>query len=186
MSDNETTELVKALRQGDEQAFNKLVKLYQNKIYNLALNYVKQPEEAKDLTQDVFVTVYRSIAKLREDEKFTAWLFQVAVNHCRNRYKRLKNRGYFSSSSIDDQDTTIQLSSGEYPEKDLERNNMINLVRSEIAAMPPAEKEILLLRDIQELSYEEISAVLDVPLGTVKSKLNRARSTLKNRLKKFL
>ena len=113
-------------------------------------------------------------------------LFQVAINHCRNRYKRLKNRGYFSSHSIDDPDTSIQLSSGDYPEKDLERNNMINLVRSEIAAMAPAEKEILLLRDIQELSYEEISAVLNVPLGTVKSKLNRARSTLKNRLQKIL
>lgn len=186
MSNNETTELVKALRQGDEQAFSSLVKLYQHKIYNLALNYVKQPEEAKDLTQDIFVTVYRSFAKLRDDTKFSAWLFQVAVNHCRNRYKKLKNRGYFSSRSIDDPDSTLHLSSGEHPEKELERDNVINIVRSEIASMPQAEKEILLLRDIQELSYDEISVILNVPLGTVKSKLNRARSALKDRLKKVL
>jgi RNA polymerase sigma-70 factor (ECF subfamily) len=178
-------QLVQDFLNGDAQAFNRLVMLYQTKIYNLALNYVKNQEEAKDLAQDIFVTVYRSLPKLREKEKFTSWLYQIAINHCRNRYKKLRRRGYFNNISLDDEESFLQIPGDEGPEKLLQRKNTINLVRSTIDSMPEAEKEIILLRDIQELAYEEISAILDIPLGTVKSKLNRARTSLKDRLKKF-
>jgi RNA polymerase sigma-70 factor (ECF subfamily) len=181
----DTEQLVQDFLDGDAQAFNRLVMLYQTKIYNLALNYVKNQEEAKDLAQDIFVTVYRSLPKLREKEKFTSWLYQIAINHCRNRYKKLSRRGYFNNISLDDEESFLQIAGDEGPEKLLQRKNTINLVRSTIDAMPEAEKEIILLRDIQELAYEEISAILDIPLGTVKSKLNRARTSLKDRLKKF-
>lgn len=177
--------LVQDFLDGDVQGFNRLVLLYQTKIYNLALNYVKSQEEAKDLAQDIFVTVYRSLPKLREKEKFTSWLYQIAINHCRNRYKKLSRRGYFNNISLDDEESFLQIPGDEGPEKSLQRQNTINLVRSTIDSLPEAEKEIILLRDIQELAYEEISAILDIPLGTVKSKLNRARTSLKDRLKKF-
>lgn len=178
-------QLVHDFLDGDAQTFNRLVMLHQTKIYNLALNYVKNQEEAKDLAQDIFVTVYRSLPKLREKEKFTSWLYQIAINHCRNRYKILRRRGYFNNISLDDEESFLQIPGDEGPEKSLQRENTINLVRSTIDSMPEAEKEIILLRDIQELAYEEISTILDIPLGTVKSKLNRARTSLKNRLKKF-
>ncbi|MBI5557320.1 MAG: sigma-70 family RNA polymerase sigma factor [Deltaproteobacteria bacterium] len=181
----ETDKLVQDFLNGDIQAFNRLVLLFQTKIYNLALNYVKNPEEAKDLAQDVFITVYRSLPKLREKEKFTPWLYQIAINHCRNRYKKLSRRGYFSNISLDDEDTHLQLPGDEGPEISLQRKNTINLVRTTIDSLGEAEREILLLRDVQELAYDEISAILDIPLGTVKSKLNRARSSLKERLKKI-
>lgn len=160
--------------------------LYQTKIYNLALGYVKQEDEAKDLTQDIFVTVYRRLDKLRDDDKFTAWLYQLAINHCRNRYKRLQRRGFFSSQSIDDPDSPLQLKTEETPEKTLERRSRERILRQAIAEMPAAEKEILLLRDIHELPYDEISDILKIPLGTVKSKLNRSRLALKQRLKDLL
>lgn len=182
----EAPELVRAFRQGDHQAFNRLVTLYQRKIYNLALNYVKQEDEAKDLAQDIFVTVYQQIDKLKEESKFGAWLYQLALNHCRNRYQRLRRRGFFSNQSLDDPDTGLNLSSEATPEKDYERRNTARLVREAIASLAPAEKEVILLRDLQELSYEEISDILDLPMGTVKSKLNRARLALKNRLKHTL
>ncbi|MCJ7599906.1 MAG: sigma-70 family RNA polymerase sigma factor [Desulfobulbaceae bacterium] len=178
-------QLVQDFLDGDAQAFNRLVMLHQTKIYNLALNYVKSQEEAKDLAQDIFVTVYCALPKLREKEKFTSWLYQIAINHCRNRYKKLRRRGYFNNISLDDEESFLQIPGDEGPEKLLQRKNTINLVRSTIDSMPEAEKEIILLRDIQELAYEEISAILDIPLGTVKSKLNRARTSLKDRLKKF-
>jgi len=181
----EIEQLVQDFLDGDAQAFNRLVMLHQTKIYNLALNYVKSQEEAKDLAQDIFVTVYRALPKLREKEKFTSWLYQIAINHCRNRYKKLRRRGYFNNISLDDEESFLQIPGDEGPEKLLQRKNTINLVRSTIDSMPEAEKEIILLRDIQELAYEEISAILDIPLGTVKSKLNRARTSLKDRLKKF-
>ena len=180
----DTEQLVKDFLDGDEQAFNRLVMLYQTKIYNLALNYVKSQEEAKDLAQDIFVTVYRSLPKLREKEKFTSWLYQIAINHCRNRYKKLSRRGYFSNVSLDDEESFLQIAGDEGPEKLLQRKNTINLVRATIDSMAESEKEIILLRDIQELAYEEISDILHIPLGTVKSKLNRARTSLKDRLKK--
>ncbi len=182
----EAAELVRAFRQGDQQAFNRLVSLYQRKIYNLALGYVKQEDEAKDLTQDIFVTVFRQIDKLKDESKFGAWLYQLAMNHCRNRYQKLRRRGFFSNQSLDDPETGLNLSSGATPEKDYERENTSRLVREAIASLAPAEKEVILLRDLQELSYEEISEILDLPMGTVKSKLNRARLALKNRLKHYL
>ncbi len=182
---DETTELVRAVLGGDKQSFNRLVILYQARIYNLAYNYVKTEEEAKDVAQDVFVTAYRALPKLRDDTKFGAWLYQIGINHCRNRYKKLKRRGYFTNKSIDNEDDPVHLEGGDSPEQKLEQQRTIKLVRNTIAQMSESEKEVLMLRDLQGLPYEEISEILDVPLGTVKSKLNRARLNLKNKLKQI-
>lgn len=185
VEENQSAELVRALRRGDDRAFAELVRLHQQRIYNLAYNYVKDEEEAKDLTQDIFITVHRSLAGLREEAKFGAWLYQLALNHCRNRYKRLQRRGFFRSRSIDDPDAPLHLTTGESPEGLLVSKDQDQLVRQAIAELAPAEKEIVLLRDIEGLSYDEIGEVLAIPLGTVKSKLNRARLALKNRLEKL-
>jgi RNA polymerase sigma-70 factor, ECF subfamily len=179
-------ELVQAFRQGDIQAFNKLVNLYQDKIYNLAYNYVKDQEEAKDLAQDIFVSIYRSLPALKDPSKFSSWLYQTAINHCRNRYRRLQRRGFFDMQSIDDEETPLQLSTGESLEDNIEQQEATDILLSELAKMSETEKEILILRDLQGLSYEEISETLALPLGTVKSKLNRARLALKNRLQHLL
>jgi RNA polymerase sigma-70 factor, ECF subfamily len=180
------TELVQAFRQGDVQAFNKLVSLYQEKIYNLAYNYLKDQEEAKDLTQDIFVSIYRSLPALKDPSKFSSWLYQTAINHCRNRYRRLQRRGFFDMQSIDDEESPLQLSTGESLEMNIEQQEATDILLSELAKMSETEKEILILRDLQGLSYEEISENLALPLGTVKSKLNRARLALKNRLRHLL
>ncbi|MDH3359967.1 MAG: sigma-70 family RNA polymerase sigma factor [Desulfobulbaceae bacterium] len=181
----ETIELVMACQAGNRQAFNRLVVLYQTRIYNLALNYVKTPEEANDLVQDIFVTTYRSLPSLREPPKFSAWLNQLALNHCRNRYRKLQRSGFFTSTSTDDI-IVPELLSSDTPEHNMERDERIKMVRKVIASMPETEKEIIILRDLQELSYEEISDTLGLPLGTVKSKLNRARHTFKNKIKHLL
>ena len=177
---------MRAVLSGDDQAFAELVRRNQGRIYNLAYNYVKDEEEAKDLTQDVFITVHRNLGSLREPEKFNAWLYQLALNHCRNRYKRLQRRGFFRSSSLDDPDSPLHLTSGETPEGQLDRQDQDNLVRKAIAGLSAAEKEIIILRDIEGFAYDEIGAILEIPLGTVKSKLNRARLVLKERLEKML
>ena len=179
---DETTVHVRAVLGGDKQAFNRLVLLYQARIYNLAFNYVKSEEEAKDVAQDIFVTAYRALPKLRDDTKFGAWLYQIGINHCRNRYKKLKRRGYFTQKSIDDENAPIHLEGGDSPEQNLEQKRTIKLVRDTINQMNEAEKEVLILRDLQDLPYDQISEILGVPLGTVKSKLNRARINLKNKL----
>jgi RNA polymerase sigma-70 factor, ECF subfamily len=186
MLKDEAAELVQAFRQGDTQAFNRLVGLYQNKVYNLAYSYVKDQEEAKDLAQDIFVTVYRSLPGLKDPAKFSSWLYQTAINQCRNRYRRLRRRGFFETRSIDDEESPLQLASDESLEKNIEEQQTAGILRAELAKMPETEKEILILRDLQGLSYEEIGEALHLPLGTVKSKLNRARLALKDRLRHLL
>lgn len=181
----ETSRLINEIRNGKREAFDRLVELYQTKLYNFTFNYLKHPEEAKDLTQDIFVSVYRSLSGLKDVSKFSSWLYQIALNHCRNRYKKLKRTGYFNSQSIDDPESYVQLTSKNSPENQVERQEVINIVRTTISKMKKQEKEVLMLRDMQELSYEEISAILGIPIGTVKSKLNRARTGLKNRLKHY-
>ncbi|MFP3983812.1 MAG: RNA polymerase sigma factor [Desulfurivibrionaceae bacterium] len=187
MTDNSNTdttvELVRSFKAGDTQAFNRLVLLYQTRIYNMALNYVKNTEEAKDLTQDIFVNIYRAIPTLREESKFQAWLYKIAVNKCRNRYNKLNRRGFFQNQSLDDDNSTIQLKGEKEPERTLEKEEIVKRVRSGIDSLKKSERDILILRDLQDLSYEEIGTILEMPLGTVKSKLNRARASLKTQLK---
>lgn len=187
MTDNSNTEttaeLVRSFKEGDIQAFNRLVLIYQTRIYNMALNYVKNAEEAKDLTQDIFVNIYRAIPTLREESKFQAWLYKIAVNKCRNRYNKLNRRGFFRNQSLDDDNSTIQLKGEQEPERNLEKEDIVKRVRSGIDALKKSERDILILRDLQGLSYEEIGTILEMPLGTVKSKLNRARASLKTQLK---
>ena len=182
----QTTKLVREYRAGKKEAFDELVHLYQNKIYTLTLNYVKQTEEAKDLTQDIFVTVFRALPTLKDDTKFSSWLYQIAVNHCRNRYKRLQRRGFFNSYSLDDPESPLQLQAGDQPDDLAERKNIMKVILETMDTMTDTEKEILHLRDVQDFSYEEISGILEIPLGTLKSKLNRARLSLKNKLKFIL
>ena len=181
-----TRNLVRSFRAGQKDAFDHLVELYQNKIYTLALNYVKQTEEARDLTQDIFVTVFRALPTLKDDSKFSPWLYQIAVNHCRNRYKKLQRRGFFSSYSLDDPESPLQVESADKPDDLVERKDIMKVILDTMDTMTETEKEILSLRDIQDLAYDEISNILDIPLGTVKSKLNRARNSLKNKLKNIL
>ncbi len=182
----EATRLVRLVRQGDKKAFDRIVLLLQDRIYNLSLNYVKQAEEAQDLTQDIFVTAYRALPSLKDDTKFVAWLYQIAVNHCRNRYSRLQRRGFFNSLSIDEPEMPLHLASGDEPQRNVEQENLLEAVIKAMHTLNDSDREILQLRDLQELSYEEIGHVLDLPLGTVKSKLNRARIKLKNKLRHLL
>lgn len=186
MLKDEAAELVQAFRQGDAQAFNRLVALYQSKVYNLAYSYVRDQEEAKDLAQDIFVTVYRSLPSLKDPAKFSSWLYQTALNHCRNRYRRLQRHGFFETQSLHDEESPLQLASGESLERNIEEREAVDILMNELAKMSAAEKEILILRDLQGLSYEEISEALGIPTGTVKSKLNRARLALKERLRPLL
>lgn len=184
MASEEIANLVRALRAGDRYAFSRLVQLHQARIYNLALGYVKQEDEARDLVQDIFLTVFRRINALNDESKFSAWLYQLALNHCRNRYRSLSRRGFFSSLPVDDPGMEALLRSEATPENHLESRQVETLVREAVASLPPSEREIILLRDMQDLSYEEIGEILAIPLGTVKSKLNRARLALANRLKR--
>lgn len=185
-------QLVEECVKGAREAFDVLVEKYYKRIYNLAYRFVGDTEEASDLTQEIFSAAYQNLKKFRGDAKFSTWLFQIATNRGKNRFKYLKRRGYFASrrpvegddQKHDFQNTVPDQSTN--PEKLLASKQMQKIVQDAIDDLEPDHKEIVILRDIEGFSYEEIARMLGLPEGTTKSRLHRARMVVKEKLKKVL
>ena len=184
-------EVIESCKAGDEKAFAEIVVHSQKKVFNIAYRMLGNLEEAKDLAQEVFISVFDSIKDLREDVKFDAWLTQITLNHCRNRWKYLKRRQYFNSDSLDD---PVETEDGDMPravcdpsdnpETLYEKKMIQQLIQGGLQKLKEDQRELLVLRDLQGFSYEEMSELLGLPEGTVKSKLHRARVDLKRVLER--
>ena len=184
-------EVIESCKAGDEKAFAEIVLHYQKKVFNIAYRMLGNLEEAKDLAQEVFISVFESIKDLKEEIKFDAWLTQITLNHCRNRWKYLKRRQYFNSDSLDD---PIETEDGnmpkaiadpsENPEALYEKKMVQQFVQSGLLKLKKDQRELLVLRDLQGFSYEEMGELLGLPEGTIKSKLHRARMDLKEVLER--
>ncbi len=148
-------------------------------------------EEAKDLAQEVFISVFESIKDLKEEIKFDAWLTAITLNHCRNRWKYLKRRHYFNSDSLDDPVETEEgtmpravVDPSDNPEALYEKKMIQQFIQIGLLQLKEDQRELLILRDLQGFSYEEIGETLGLPEGTIKSKLHRARMDLKEVLER--
>ncbi len=189
---DEESELVRRCVRGSREAYDVLVKKYYKKIYNLAYRFVGDAEEANDLAQDIFVAAYQNLKKFRGDSKFSTWLFQIASNRGKNRFKYLKRRGFFAnrgrSDSEDDRESLQRdlPDQSSNPEAMLAGKQVQKIVQDAIDELEPDHKEIVILRDIEGFSYEEIAQILNLPEGTTKSRLHRARMVVKEKLKKVL
>jgi RNA polymerase sigma-70 factor (ECF subfamily) len=184
-------ELIEGCKAGDEKAFSEIVLQSQKRVFNIAYRMLGNLEEAKDLTQEVFISVFESIKELKEEIKFNAWLTQITLNHCRNRWKYLKRRRYFNSDSLDDPIETEDgdmpraiLDPSDNPETLYEKKMIRRFVQRGLLKLKEDQRELLVLRDLQGFSYEEMGKLLGLPEGTIKSKLHRARMDLKEVLKK--
>jgi RNA polymerase sigma-70 factor (ECF subfamily) len=184
-------ELIESCKAGDEKAFAEIVLHRQKKVFNISYRMLGNLEEAKDLAQEVFISVFQSIKNLKEEIKFDAWLTQITLNHCRNRWKYLKRRQYFNSDSLDDPIETeegnmpkaIYDPSGN-PETLYEKKMVQQFLQKGLLKLKEDQRELLVLKDLQGFSYEEIGESLGLPEGTIKSKLHRARMDLKGILEK--
>jgi RNA polymerase sigma-70 factor (ECF subfamily) len=184
-------EVIESCKAGDEKAFAEIVLHYQKKVFNIAYRMLGNLEEAKDLAQEVFISVFESIKDLKEEIKFDAWLTQITLNHCRNRWKYLKRRQYFNSDSLDD---PIETEDGnmpkaiadpsDNPEALYEKKMVQHFIQSGLLILIEDQRELLVLRDLQGFSYEEMGELLGLPEGTIKSKLHRARMDLKEVLER--
>jgi RNA polymerase sigma-70 factor (ECF subfamily) len=174
-------ELLPRCRQGDEAAWHDLVARHTRKVFGLAYRFTGRVDEAEDLTQEVFVKVYQTLFRYREaDGPFGGWLMAVARNHAIDHYRRRKQERLRRS-----EDTAVletMPAKGEHPVAGLEREERAGLVHRGLRALPPDLRLPLVLCDLQGLPYEEIAAQLSIPLGTVKSRINRARVELAKRL----
>lgn len=186
LSRAEEAQLVARLRRRDEKAFRLFVRHFEAPVYNLVLRMLGHEEEARDVSQEVFVTVFRAIADFREESKLSTWLFRIVTNHCRNRQKYLGRRSYGRTDSfeeaLDSAEATVFGERPVQPDRALEGERLERALQAAIAGLDPEHRELVVLRDIQGLSYEEIRKVTGLAEGTVKSRLHRARMTLKEKL----
>ena len=174
----------------DERAFPELVRRYQGRVMNLISRVLNDRECADDLAQEVFVRVFVHRRNYRRGSKFSTWLFTIAANLAKNEIRRrVRRRNWFSLDALIEQfsDSTIQLADrSEGRESRLEREQLQQEVGRAITTIPEKYRLSLVLRDIEGLSYEEIAVVLNIPGGTVRSRINRARSMLKRKLQPLL
>ena len=179
-------EVIEGCKAGDRKAFEKIVLFYQKRVFNYAYRMAGNMEEAKELAQEVFVSVFESIKSLRDDAKFEGWLKQITVNHCRNRWKYLKRRHYFNTDSMDhpveteDGEVTKSFADpSDTPDTAYEKKRVQEWIQNGLLQLKEDQREMIVLRHLQELSYDEMGKCLNLPEGTVKSKLHRARMDLK-------
>ena len=173
--------IVQRVLEGDTNAFEELVLEYEKKVYNVALRMLNNSEDAADMTQEAFIKAYNSLSGFRGDSKFSVWLTRIVSNLCLD-FMRSRNRRPTVSLSMEDEDgEDVQLDiadTSQSPEQLLERSLTRESVRRGLQSLPEDYREILLLREIQGLSYDEIAAALDIEVGTVKSRIFRARKRL--------
>jgi RNA polymerase sigma-70 factor (ECF subfamily) len=178
--------LIKKCKRGEEAAFELLLNRYRGAIYNLCFRMTRHPEDARDLAQEIFIKVFSLLDRYDEDYAFSSWLFRIATNHCidflrRNRLRFLSLEG---GTRLEDDEIEFQLpASGPHPDSVLQRKEALDRLEEVIAELPPHYRVITLLRHDQELSYEEIASILDLPLGTVKARIHRARNMIQKMLK---
>jgi RNA polymerase sigma-70 factor (ECF subfamily) len=185
--------LLQRLRDRDERAFKELISEHGGQIFNLLYRMIGNRAEAEDLAQEVFVTVFKSIDQFRGESKLSTWLYRVAANHCKNRIKYLARRHDRDTTGLDEiaeQKASRQggspIGAGhvESPDRVLEGLELERTVQAAIAELDEDHRLVIVLRDIEELSYEEIVDITGLPEGTVKSRLHRARMALKEKLEK--
>ena len=181
MTREEEVAVVERVRAGDVNAYEALVAAHEKNVYNLALRMTGNPADAEDMAQEAFLKAYRSLSEFRGDSKFSVWLYRIVSSVCLDFLRKQKRRQTVSHSVEDDEGEETQLDIpdlAQSPEELLERRMTREAVQKGLALLPPDQRQILLLREIQGLSYEEISQALDIEPGTVKSRIFRARKKL--------
>jgi RNA polymerase sigma-70 factor (ECF subfamily) len=180
LTDNEG-DVVARCRRGDETAWRELVGRHTRRVFGIAYRFVGRVDEAEDLTQDIFVKVFQSLDRYREsDGAFSTWVGTVARNHAIDDYRRRREE---RARRIDDPAVMDRVPAGEESVlRSLEREDQKQLVHRGLRALPADLREALVLCDLQGLSYDEVATALQIPLGTVKSRINRGRLELARRL----
>ncbi|NUM35638.1 MAG: sigma-70 family RNA polymerase sigma factor [Candidatus Brocadiae bacterium] len=177
--------LVCASQKGDKEAFEQLVLKYQNRIFNMLLRMIGDYEIALDLSQETFTHAYQGLKKFKKESAFFTWLFRIALNIATSKKRQLARHSQkvFLSQESDSSLNSIEDATREIsPENHLLQEEMQSEIQKAISSLPSEFREALILRDMEDLSYEEIQEILCCPLGTVRSRIHRARLMLKEKL----
>lgn len=183
--------LLRRLRDRDERAFRELVDEQRDRVFNITYRMLGNRHEAEDVAQEVFISVFKTIDSFREESKFSTWLYRVTVNHCKNRIKYLARR---HDRDRDELDETAGHTNGVHagsvraaePERALASAQMEKLLQEAIANLDDDQRIVVVLRDVEDLSIEEICEITGLPDGTVKSRLHRARLVLRKKMQRYV
>jgi len=186
--------LLERLRARDERAFNELVKAYERRVFGLVFRMLNNRAEAEDLTQEVFVQVFKAIGTFRGESKLSTWIYRIAVNLCKNRAKYLRVRHAGEQDELEEMAERLPLSQARNanvaqvarPDEAMAGRQVEEIVRQAISEVDENFRECLILCDVEELSYEEIAEITGLPVGTVKSRIFRARAQLRELVEKKL
>ncbi|HVR61547.1 MAG TPA: sigma-70 family RNA polymerase sigma factor [Polyangia bacterium] len=185
--------LINRLKARDEQAFNEIVRRHGDQVFSLVYRMIGSRPEAEDIAQEVFVTVFKTIDGFRGESKFSTWLLRIAANQCKNRIKYLARRPAAASAYEDVAETAGSSASSlpppaqghiDAPDVLMEAAELESLTQAAIAALDDEHRLLIVLRDVEELSYQEIGDITGLAEGTVKSRLHRARMAIKEHLDK--
>ena len=185
-------EFIERLRSGDAEAFDNLITRYSGDIFAVLFRITENAEEAADLTQETFLSALKAVRTFRGDSELKTWLFRIAVNHSRNRFRWWKRRRRDNTISLDsaigDSDSTVaDLVAGDSAsaEETVLRHEREAAIRKALLNLPEIYREAIVLCDIEGMTYEEIASALEINIGTVKSRIARGREELRKRLKDF-
>jgi len=181
--------LIQAALNGDEKAYETLLSKYKNLVYTIMIKMVRNPQEAEDLTQEAFMKAFNSLASFNEEFAFSTWLMKIATNNCIDFLRKKKLRTYSIHEPIQYKDEKIEIDMADTepsPEKSLLQEERKKVLENAIKELPERYRYVIILRHKEEKSYEEIAEILNLPLGTVKAQIFRAREMLNKKLKQII
>ena len=182
------TELVVQLQQGDEAAFKKLVDDYQVMVYNTALGIVQNEDDADDITQEVFIQVFRSVSSFKGDSKFSTWLYRITIGKAldhEKKKKRKKRFGFVQSLFGGHEEVDMQMAEFDHPGVRLEKKERANELFNALKQIPDKQRTAFTLHKLEGQSYQEVAEIMNTTLYAVESLMGRAKANLKKELKKY-
>ena len=172
---------VEAVRQGDQSAFEQLVHLYEKRVLALTTRMCKNPADAEEAAQEAFLSAWQGLPFFRGDASFSTWLYRLASNACVDLLRREGRRQSAAGPSLNDEEVQLEVpDTAPSPQEQAERSELRQQIEAGLQALTPDHRQVLLLREMHQLSYDEIAQTLDVDVGTVKSRINRGRKQLRN------
>ncbi|MGR8981356.1 MAG: RNA polymerase sigma factor RpoE [Gammaproteobacteria bacterium] len=181
--------LVVRVQQGDKSAYDLLVVKYQHKIIQLVNRYVKDSSEAQDVAQEAFLKAYRALGNFRGESAFYTWLYRIAINTAKNYLMSRSRRSVDTQVDLQDAEEiekAPQLQGIDTPESHLLNEEIVETIKTAIAKLPEEMRTAIMLREFEGMSYEEIAEAMDCPVGTVRSRIFRAREAIDNKLNPLL
>lgn len=179
---------IKQVLKGDQNAFSDIVNLYQNRLYQVCYRMLGNKHEAEDIAQEAFVRAYTNLHTFDQKRKFSTWLYRIATNLCIDRIRKKKPDYYLDAevAGTDGLDMYSQIAADDQlPEEQLEQMELQDRIQYEISRLPDKYRSAIVLKYMEELSLQEISEILDLPLGTVKTRIHRGREALRKQLHKL-